>query len=100
MFTKPYEMTKYQTLCEKSEDLRAHSNGLLWEARSLCDDSRKLRARNALLALTNSSPNAARKRYSIWTLASRFSSRPKINYTIGVRLHGVEQDISDPKKLP
>lgn len=71
-----------QEICEKSVELRAYSSALLGEARDLCYESRRLRAKNALIAATNPNPNAAKKRESIQALALRFSSRPQISVLI------------------
>ena len=96
------EVTTDQALYEKSVNLRTQSSALLWEARELRNESRMLKAKNALLAVKNPSPNAARKRDAIWAIALRFSSRPKINLSIDVRLHGHEQKVNifDKKKRP
>ena len=46
----------------RSEDLRAYSMGLVFEAREILRASRQLRRTNAFLAYINPAPDAANKR--------------------------------------
>ena len=75
--TQLQKTSREQELYERSRELRTYSNALLLEARDLCGASRRLRASNALMATTNSNPNAARKRCQILDVAKRFLSRPQ-----------------------
>ena len=85
-----------EVLHEKSAYLREHSKVLRAEGRALCQDSKKLRQLNALLAATNSNPNAARYRGPICASAKRLFSRPQISFSIDVPLRGCEHKSEEP----
>lgn len=54
--THPQATDRDRELYEKSLELRMYSSALLWESRSLCHFSRKLRVLNRRLAASNPNP--------------------------------------------